>query len=150
MVDARIAGENLVAKASMHLGFPLYYSRAKLAVGSYPASGPNAPNPRVYDIYDRGHHRFRAYRIVGYAGQDGQYYGIQGTTWKSPPILDDPTDKIQMRGRTYEEFYDGSRLRLVAWRTPKAVYWVSNTLSELLSNDQMRALARTLSRIGEK
>jgi LCP family protein required for cell wall assembly len=150
MVDARIAGENLVAKASMHLGFPLYYSRAKLAVGSYPASGPNAPNPRVYDIYDRGHHRYRAYRIVGYAGQDGQYYGIQGMTWKSPPILDDPTDKIQMRGRTYEEFYDGSRLRLVAWRTPKAVYWVSNTLSELLSNDQMRALARSFSRIGEK
>jgi hypothetical protein len=55
-----------------------------------------------------------------------------------------------MRGRTYEEFYDGSRLRLVAWRTPKAVYWVSNTLSELLSNDQMRALARSFSRIGEK
>jgi LCP family protein required for cell wall assembly len=150
MVDARIAGEDLVANASMHLGFPLYYSRAKLALGSYPTSTPTAPNPRVYDIYDRGHHRYRAYRIVGYTGQDGQYYGIQGTTWKSPPILDDPTDKIHMRGRTYEEFYDGSRLRLVAWRTPNAVYWVSNTLSELLSNAQMRALARSFSRIGAK
>jgi LCP family protein required for cell wall assembly len=150
MVEARIAGEDLVAKASMHLGFPLYYARAKLALGSYPTSTPTAPNPRVYDIYDRGHHRYRAYRIVGYAGQDGQYYGIQGTTWKSPPILDNPTDTLHMRGRTYEEFYDGSRLRLVAWRTPKAVYWVSNSLSELLSNDQMRALARSFSRIGDK
>src|SRR4029077_16391967 len=118
MVDARVEGEDLVAKASMHLGFPLYYARAKLTLGSYPTSTAIAPNPRVYDIFDRGHHRYRAYRIVGYARQDGQYYGIQGTTWKSPPILDDPTDKIRMRGRTYEEFYDGSRLRLIAWRTP--------------------------------
>jgi LCP family protein required for cell wall assembly len=150
IADARMAGEDLVAKASMRLGFPLYYARAKLALGSYPTSTATAPNPRVYDIYDRGHHRYRAYRIVGYAGQDGQYYGIQGTTWKSPPILDDPTDKIQMRGRTYEQFYDGSRLRLVAWRTPNAVYWVSNTLSQVLNNDQMRALARSFSRVGDK
>jgi polyisoprenyl-teichoic acid--peptidoglycan teichoic acid transferase len=150
MVDARTEGENLIAKASMHLGFPLYYPRARLGVGSYPASTAISPNPRVYDISDRGRHRYRAYRIVGYAGQDGQYYGIQGTTWKSPPILDNPTDEIHMRGRTYEEFYDGSRLRLIAWRTPNAVYWVSNSLSELLSNPEMRALARSLSRLGDK
>ena len=44
----------------------------------------------------------------------------------------------------------GSRLRLIAWRTPNAVYWVSNSLSELLSNAEMRALARSLSRVGAK
>ena len=34
-----------------------------------------------------------------------------------------------MRGRKYELFYDGDRLRLIAWRTPRGAYWVSNTLS---------------------
>jgi hypothetical protein len=94
--------------------------------------------------------RHRAYRIVVSAGLDGQYYGVQGTTWKSPPILDDPSDKMRMRKRDYQLFYDGNRLRLVAWRTPRAVYWVSNSLSETLNNKQMLAIARSLSRIGGK
>jgi hypothetical protein len=70
--------------------------------------------------------------------------------WKSPPILDDPSDEISMRGRKYQLFYDGNRLRLVAWRTPRAVYWISNSLSETLTNKQMLAIARSLSRVGEK
>ena len=28
-------------------------------------------------------------------------------------------------------YYDGSHLRLVAWRTKKAVYWVTNTLTHV-------------------
>ena len=42
-----------------------------------------------------------------------------------------------MGGRKYELFYDGSSLRLVAWRTGSTVYWVSNTLSSSLGNRQM-------------
>jgi hypothetical protein len=102
----------------------------------------------VYDLYDSHHRRYRAYRIVISAGLNGQYYGVQGTNWKSPPILDDPSSTVTMRGRKYQLFYDGSRLRLVAWRTPRAVYWVSNSLSETLSNKQMIAIAGSLGRVG--
>jgi EamA domain-containing membrane protein RarD len=42
----------------------------------------------------------------------------------------------------------GTRLRLVAWRTPRGVYWVSNTLSKTLTNRQMLAIARSLTRVG--
>jgi polyisoprenyl-teichoic acid--peptidoglycan teichoic acid transferase len=146
VINDRTAAENLVAKASSELPFPLYYARARLARGSYSTDG----SPRVYDIYDRQHKRYRAYRIVINAGYDGQYYGIQGMNWKSPPILDDPSDEIRMAGRKYQLFYDGNRLRLVAWRTPRAVYWVSNTLSETLTNKQMLAIARSLGRVGVK
>jgi polyisoprenyl-teichoic acid--peptidoglycan teichoic acid transferase len=146
VIDDRTAAENLVAKASSQLSFPVYYARARLARGGYSTDG----SPRVYDIYDRHHKRYRAYRIVVNTGLDGQYYGIQGMNWKSPPILDDPSDEISMRGRKYQLFYDGNRLRLVAWRTPRAVYWVSNSLSETLTNKQMLAIARSLSRVGEK
>jgi LCP family protein required for cell wall assembly len=145
VVDARIQGEDHVAQASTSTGFPLYYPRDRLANGAYVGDGP-----RVYDIFDRAHHRYRAYRIVASAGLNGQYYGVQGTSWKSPPILDDPSERERMRGRTYEIFYDGDRIRLIAWRTPRAVYWVSNSLSQTLNNAQMRAIARSLSRVGEK
>ena len=49
---------------------------------------------------------------------------MQGTTWKAPPILDNPTDEVRMRKRTYQRYFDGRKIRLIAWETPKAVYWV--------------------------
>ena len=38
-------------------------------------------------------------------------------------------------------YTDGGRLRMVAWRTRKAVYWLSNTLSVDLSNAEMLDIA---------
>jgi hypothetical protein len=77
----------------------------------------------------------------------GQYYGVQGTNWEGPPILDNPSERRRMGGRSYQLFYDGHRLRLVSWRSGKAVYWVSNTLRQALSNQQMLALARSVGRV---
>jgi LCP family protein required for cell wall assembly len=145
MIFSRVEGENFVAAASTHLSFPTYYPRARLSRGRYLYG-----RPRVYDIFDRAHRRYRAYRIVVATGRQGQFYGVQGTNWKSPPILDNPTSTMRMRGRTYELFADGNRLALVAWRTPRAAYWVSNTLSRTLTNAQMLAIARSLTRVGER
>ncbi len=36
----------------------------------------------------------------------------------------------------------------MAWRTPHAVYWVSNTLDYELSNQQMVGIARSLFHYG--
>jgi polyisoprenyl-teichoic acid--peptidoglycan teichoic acid transferase len=146
VIDDKTGGENIVAQAAAKLSFPMYYPRARLTRGGYSTDG----SPRVYDIYDTHHRRYRAYRIVVATGLDGQYYGVQGMTWKSPPILDDASSTTRMRGRTYKLFYDGTRLRLVSWSTPRAVYWISNTLSEALTSKQMLAIARSLSRFGGK
>jgi hypothetical protein len=145
MVFSRVEAENFVAAASTHLSFPTYYPRARLSRGRYLYG-----RPRAYDIFDRAHRRYRAYRIVVNTGIQGQFYGVQGTNWKSPPILDNPSTTTRMRGRTYELFTDGNRLSLVAWRTPRGSYWVSNTLSRTLTNPQMLAIARSLSRVGER
>jgi hypothetical protein len=102
---------------------------------------------RGYDIFDRGRTKHRAYRIVVRTNEIGQYYGIQGTTWSAPPILDNPTGSLKSGKRKYDLYKDGGRLRLVAWRTPKARYWVSNSLSYALSNAQMLAIARSMSTI---
>ena len=142
LIAAKDEGLDHVADASLRVGFPLYYPSARLTRGRLVAK------PRVYDIYDRDRDRYRAYRIVGSHPENGQYYGVQGTSWKSPPILDNPTEKTRMRGRDYELFYDGRKLRLVAWKTDRASYWVSNSLSLRLTNPQMLALARSLTRAG--
>jgi hypothetical protein len=38
---------------------------------------------------------------------------------------------------------DGDRVRLVAWKTRDATYWVSNSLEQTLSRAQMLAIARS-------
>jgi LCP family protein required for cell wall assembly len=145
LVLARTAGEDQAIDLATHLQFPVYFPKLLKVGGQY------LPNDRrAYDVYDRGHHRYRAYRIVVSAGEVGQYYGIQGTTWKAAPILDNPSERRRMAGRKYELFFDGDRLRLVAWRTKRAVYWVSNTLLQTLTNRQMLAIARSLTRIGAR
>ena len=99
--------------------------------------------PRYYKIKSPNGERHKAYRMVLKRGILGEYYGLQGTTWQNPPILDGASDKVKVKGRTYELRYDGDRVQTVAWRTKKANYWVSNTLLQSLSKDQMLAIART-------
>ena len=72
-------------------------------------------------IVDASGRRHAAYRIVVAEDvQQGQYYGIQGTTWKTPPILAATHQKRRIGGRTFSLYTDGGHIRLVAWRTPKA------------------------------
>ena len=105
------------------------------------------PPPRVYKIRGTDGKKYGAYRMVlRKYNADGEYYGVQGTTWMDPPILDDPTDTRRLGGRKYELHFAGDRLRLVAWRTPKAAYWVSNTLLQTLTKKQMMAIARSTRR----
>ena len=127
---------------------PVYFPAARLASGGYSSGEPDYPATRAYTIKDRAKARFSAYRIVLSTGEAGQYYGVQGTTWTAPPILDTPSETMKMRGRSFELFYDGTRLRLVALRTSKGVYWLSNTLSLTLTNPQMLAIARSLTPLG--
>ena len=98
---------------------------------------------RNYRIKVPGGKVERAYRMPISAPLFGDYYGIQGTTWKDPPILESESEERKQGNRTFELHYDGDRVRLVAWRTSKAVYWVSNTLRQTLTEQQMLAIARS-------
>ena len=44
-------------------------------------------------------------------------------------------------------YLDGKHVRLVAWRTRRAAYWVSNTLSETLNRAQMLGIAASMRRL---
>ena len=126
---------------------PVYVPRAVTPRAAFAQSTAEAPNPRRYVIRGPRGHRFAAYRLVLVENATkGQYYGVQGTTWRNPPLLAAAHQTRRIGGKTFRLYADGGRLRLVAWYTPKAVYWVSNTLSRDLTNQQMLAIASSLTR----
>jgi polyisoprenyl-teichoic acid--peptidoglycan teichoic acid transferase len=130
------------------LRIPFYGPRWLTPRGRYPASTSNAPMPRIYSVADRSGHKHQAYRLVVAENvTEGQYYGVQGIAWPNAPILQAASTTLKMGRRTFELFYDGQHLRVVAWRTAKAAYWVSNTLTRSLSNREMLGIARSLTRI---
>ena len=153
LVDARTTGEDLVANAlTKHRGsLPFLLPNWLTPSGRYAVNTPpNAPSPRIYTIADRDGKPHRAYRLVVAENPVlGQYYGIEGTTWTDPPILDGSFDKRRMGGRTFQLYWDGKKLRVVALKTKDGVYWVSNTLTGSLSNNQMLGIARSLKRFGQ-
>ena len=85
-----------------------------------------------------------AYKWVFSLPTLGDYYGFEGTRWKDPPILSNPTDEKTIGDRDYKLFYDGDRLRMVAWQTDEGSFWVSNSLIETVPNEDMLKIARGL------
>jgi hypothetical protein len=154
LVDAETRGKDLVAIAVADrklAGLPVYVPAWLTRRGTYPEPTANAPMPYVYALPDRAGKRHRAYRIVVTEdAQEGQYYGINGTTWKNPPILSKDTEPVRLAGRTYRVSYDGSRIRTIGWRTTRGSYWISNTLTSGLSNLKMLGIARSLTRVGPR
>jgi polyisoprenyl-teichoic acid--peptidoglycan teichoic acid transferase len=117
---------------------PVHYPTMRLKGSLF--AGP----PRYYKIEALDGKWHKSYRMVMRRGRIGEYYGLQGTTWRDPPILANPSEERKVGKRNYELHYDGDRLRIVAWRTSKAVYWVSNTLLQSLTERQMMAIARSV------
>ncbi|MEX1141794.1 MAG: LCP family protein [Thermoleophilaceae bacterium] len=117
--------------------FPVYYPTVRVADSEY--IGP----PRVYKLRTPEGRWRQSYRMVLKRPLVGEYYGIQGTRWKDPPILAGPSEERTIGDRKFDLYYEGDRLRLVAWRNRRAVYWVANTLLQTLSERQMIAIARS-------
>jgi LCP family protein required for cell wall assembly len=95
--------------------------------------------PDFTRFYRLNHHP--AYVVVVAQGGLGQYYDLEGTTWTNPPILSNPNQTVTVGGRKLQLYFEGQHLRVVAWRDGAAVYWLVNTLQDVLSNKQMLAIA---------
>jgi LCP family protein required for cell wall assembly len=134
------------ASALGKVGLPVYFPRLIAAGARY--EGPTPPEyPRAYQIHDQNGLAYPAYRmVVALNPALGQYYGVQATTWQNPPLLDNPSETRTVAGRRLVLYWSARKLAVVAWRTPRAVYWISNTLTSDLSPAQMLAIAASLTR----
>ena len=121
--------------------FPVLLPRFE--TGEATANDPSGPNDaRAYTIADESGHLYQGYR-VDWQQNVGGYYGIEGTDWLNPPLFANPSATLTIHGRKYMFIDDGSHWHDIGWRSGNALYWVSNTLLEDLSNAQMLALAES-------
>jgi polyisoprenyl-teichoic acid--peptidoglycan teichoic acid transferase len=143
LIDATAAGRQFATAADNKLGFPVFYP-TKIA----PASQIDDESRPAYKIVSPdGSRKYPAYKMVITRPSPSvvtEYYGVEGTAWADPPILDNPTQTKEIGNRDYLQFFDGERLRLVGWKTDQGSYWVSNTLGQTLSAPQMMGIAQSM------
>jgi LCP family protein required for cell wall assembly len=136
------------AAALGNAGMPVYVPRviadqSRYCINGSCTIGPSPDSyPRAYTIQDQGGGSHAAYRMTLVLNPAlGQYYGVEGTTWQDPPILRSPSQTVVVGGKKLLLYINGGKISLVAWRAPQGVYWISNTLTDDLSNQQMVAMA---------
>jgi polyisoprenyl-teichoic acid--peptidoglycan teichoic acid transferase len=149
LIDATMTGQDYARRLAKWkqkdgdpmLDFPVFYPTRLLASSTlneatraFPIDGPS----------DEVYHGYKF--VAGFPGSGGftEYYGVSGTDWTDAPILENPSETRTIDGRDYMLYYDGDRLRLVAFRTKNAVYWVINTLTQTLDEDQMISIATSM------
>jgi LCP family protein required for cell wall assembly len=82
--------------------------------------------------------------VLTFVQPDGiQYWQIEESTWNSAPILQNPSYTFVHRGQKFQVYTTGGSVQMVALRTPRATYWVVNTILNELSNKTMLAIAES-------
>jgi LCP family protein required for cell wall assembly len=123
-------------KAAASLPFPVLYPSLQ--------TGPATQQTvRAYDLRDKEDRLRHAYIVVWQQNSLGGYYDIEGTDWPDPPLIAHPDETRKIAGRTYMLFSDGGHLHAIAWREGRELYWLTNTLLEDLTNQQMLGIARS-------
>jgi LCP family protein required for cell wall assembly len=131
--EQRVAARALRRRAR----FGVYHLSALIDRSSPASQG----TPRAYSIKDAGGHRHRAYRFTFATGEPGEYYGLSGMTWSDPPMLNEATGTVKVRGKPAIVATSGGKVLWIAWRRGRSLHWVSNTLTQTLSSKEMVALA---------
>jgi LCP family protein required for cell wall assembly len=129
-------GEAELVKQSINMPLRLLYPSLKTAVSEEQPA-------RAYDLRDKGGRIRHAYVAVFKQNTLGGYYDFEGTDWPRPPLIAHPNQQRKIDHKTYMLFTDGSHIHVIAWREGKMLYWLTNTLLEDLSNEQMLAIARS-------
>ena len=151
LVPAAEAGEAAGALVARHVGggFPVFYPTRLPAGAGFQESNPyeKIVNPRVYHLKDTEKERHAAYRMVGVYEpnyEEPNYFGVQGISdWEDPPILDDPSEEKTVNGREYSIYTDSGEIKIVAWHRGESSYWISNSLQQSLTNEQMMGIAES-------
>ena len=152
LVSAAEVGRGVGDQVARHVGgaFPVFYPTRLPPGAVYQEDNPTEKvvNPWVYHLRDKNRVRHGAYRMVAIYEPEGiyepNYFGVQGIQgWEDPPILDNPTETKKVGGREYLIYTDSGKVKLVAWHLGENTYWISNSLQQSLTNEQMMGIAES-------
>jgi LCP family protein required for cell wall assembly len=143
-VAQRIAEAQTKGKRQM-IRFPIYYPTELVGASEV------TDESRAFPI--DGPKKYYGYKLVIEKPGEGsglmeEYYGVSGTNWADPPILENESETREIDGRDYLLFYDGERLRMIGWKADGASYWISNTLLQSLDANEMIEIAKSMRELG--
>jgi LCP family protein required for cell wall assembly len=122
-----------------YLPFPIYVPQLILNTASLDPYEPFSH----WTVKDPQGHLHRGYRIDFGTGDIGSYYGIEGMDWVDPPLFDNAYH-LTADGRRYIYVNTGGKVQDIGWIVDgRYLYWVSNTIFQNLTNQQMLALAES-------
>jgi polyisoprenyl-teichoic acid--peptidoglycan teichoic acid transferase len=154
LIDASSSGQQIASQLANTkkkdgkpmVDFPIYYP-TKLIPGSAILGPDLTPSESDAFVIDGpGSEVYHGYKFVVQVASDGYeaYYGMSGTDWPDPPILDHPDETRTINGTDYLLSWDGPQLRLIGWKTDHGSYWIDNTLLNVLTPGQMFAIAESM------
>jgi polyisoprenyl-teichoic acid--peptidoglycan teichoic acid transferase len=129
------AGDSEAVKAALNIPFPVLYPTLQTGQGEQQTVRP-------YALRDQQGKLHRAYVIVWRQNSIGGYYDFEGSDWLNPPLFAHARTQL-IDGRSYRFVDDGAHIHVIGWRAGPVLYWLTNTLLEELSNQQMLALAKS-------
>jgi LCP family protein required for cell wall assembly len=129
------AGDAEAVKAAVEIPFPVLYPTVQTGQAEQ-------QQVRAYKLQDQQGNPHHAYVVVWRQNVIGGYYDFEGTDWLNPPLF--AHARVQsIDGRQYRTVDDGSHIHVIGWRSGRVLYWLTNTLLEELSNQQMLQLAKS-------
>ncbi len=125
----------LLRPVSKAVGFPLM---VPTVIES--SSVPDSAKPMYAYRIVKGHHAVRlVFKTAG-----GAYWGVEETDWADAPVFSDKSFRHVLGGRTYDFYYNGSKLHMIVLHENGATYWVVNSVLDNVSNETMIAIAKGL------
>jgi LCP family protein required for cell wall assembly len=129
------AGNTEAVKAAVEVPFGVLYPTLQTGQAEQ-------QQVRAYTLQDQQGNTHHAYIVVWRQNTIGGYYDFEGSDWLNPPLF--AHARVQsIDGRTYRMVDDGSHIHVIGWRSGRVLYWLTNTLLEELSNQQMIQLAKS-------
>jgi hypothetical protein len=132
-------GKSMALNVAPNVPFPLAYPGLQ--------TGPAVPqevHPYTLEEHKHIHH---GYVAVWQVNTLGGYYDVEGLDWVNIPLFAHARSQ-KIGSRTYLLVDDGAHIHDIGWRVGRVIYFVSNTLLEDLTNQQMIAIARSTTHLG--
>ena len=129
------SGQSEAVRAAVSVPFTVLYP-------AYQTGPAVLQQVHPYILEDTQKHRHHAYVIDWQQNIEGGYYDFEGTDWTNPPLFAHARTQT-IDGHEYMLIDDGEHIHVIGWRQGAVLYWLTNTLLEELSNQQMIAIARS-------
>jgi polyisoprenyl-teichoic acid--peptidoglycan teichoic acid transferase len=129
-------GEDELVQAAPEIPFAVLYPRLQ-------TGNSEQQEVRAYPLRNQQNVKHHAYVVVFKQNEvDDGYYDFEGTDWLNPPLFAHARTQV-IDGVEYRFVDDGSHIHVIGWRAGGGLYWVTNTLLEELSNQQMLQIAKS-------